>query len=187
MSAHQQSDEWLMDCVCQGDASKMEILVRRYSTPIMTFLRRMVFDAHRSEELFQETFLAVWKHRSRYLRTLPFRPWLYQIALNKCRESIRHDVGRPITFEKLSLEPVAVGELKPPEAAVAAELQTIVIEAVERLPAQQRAVLVMRIWNELPFDEIAVALGCTSSTARSHMHHGLNVVRKYLEPRMREE
>src|SRR5262245_46651852 len=81
MSAHQQSDEWLMDCVCRGDTNKMEILVRRYSTPIMTFLRRMVLDVHRSEELFQEVFLAVWKHRSRYIGSRPFRPWLYQIAL----------------------------------------------------------------------------------------------------------
>jgi RNA polymerase sigma-70 factor, ECF subfamily len=186
MSALQQSDEWVMCEVANGCGQHLSVLVRRYATPLMTFLRRMVADAHRSEELFQEVFLAVWKHRTRYLYPQPFRPWLYQIALNKCREDLRRQWRHPvIRLDQLSAEPASIGMPLPPDAAVALETETIVLAAIELLPDQQRAVLVMRIWNELPFDEIADAVGCTASTARSHMHHALTGLRKYLEPRMR--
>src|SRR5438552_136846 len=82
-------DEWLMGQVVAGRADLMEPLVRRYATPLLTFIRRMVGDVHRSEELFQEAFLAVWAKRQQYRFPMPFKPWLYKIAVNKCRASFR--------------------------------------------------------------------------------------------------
>ena len=186
MSAHDLSDELLMLDVARGQREQLEILLRRYATPMMTFMRRMVFDPHRSEELFQEVFFAVWKHRSRYEFPRSFRPWLYHIALNKCREEVRWRMRHPVVaLDHLLEEPIAVGQPRPAEAAVAAEMATLVTSAVNQLPAQQCAVLVMRVWNELPFEEIGAALECTASTAHSHMHHALTILRKHLEPRMR--
>jgi RNA polymerase sigma-70 factor (ECF subfamily) len=83
-------DEWLMGQVAAGRADRMEPLVRRYGTPLLTFIRRMVGgDVHRSEELFQEAFLAVWAKRAQYRFPMPFKPWLYRIAVNKCRAAFR--------------------------------------------------------------------------------------------------
>jgi RNA polymerase sigma-70 factor, ECF subfamily len=185
MSAQHQ-DEWLMAKVAAGDRAQLEVLVRRYATPLMTFLRRMVFDVHRSEELFQEVFLAVWKHRSRYMSGKPFRPWLFRIALNKCREDGRGRMRRwAAGLEPAPAEVVIAREPSPAEAAITAESATLVLEAIDQLPAQQRAVLVLRVWNELPFQEIADTLECTPGTARSHMHHALTVLRRHLERKMR--
>jgi RNA polymerase sigma-70 factor (ECF subfamily) len=55
---------------------------------------------------------------------------------------------------------------------------------VAQLPAQQRAVVVLRVWDGLSYAEIAEAVGRTEATVRSHMHHGLTALRKYLEPRL---
>jgi RNA polymerase sigma factor (sigma-70 family) len=53
---------------------------------------------------------------------------------------------------------------------------------VTRLPPQQRAVVVLRVWEGLPYARIAEIVGRTEATVRSHMHHGLAALRKHLEP-----
>lgn len=56
--------------------------------------------------------------------------------------------------------------------------------AVAVLPPQQRSVVVLRVWNAMSYAEIAEVAGCTEATVRSHMHHALAAMRKYLEPRL---
>src|SRR5215471_19818173 len=89
MNPKHERDEWLMGQVALGKRDHLEPLVRRYANPLLTFIQRMIGDRHRSEELFQEVFLAVWVKRHQYQFPRPFKPWLYQIALNKCRASFR--------------------------------------------------------------------------------------------------
>jgi RNA polymerase sigma-70 factor (ECF subfamily) len=179
------SDEWLMAEVAEGKRAALEPLIRRHATPLLSFIQRMVGDRHLGEDLFQEVFLAVWLKRGQYAFGRPFKPWLYTIALNKCRAVFR----RAVSSEAVSLDdrqqfaPVAAG-LAPPETAVATETAALVAHAVTLLPPQQRAVVVLRVWQQLPYADIAEALECTETTVRSHMHHGLCALRKYLEPRM---
>jgi DNA-directed RNA polymerase specialized sigma24 family protein len=66
MQRRSKEDEWLMAQTARGDRESLEILVRRYSSPLLTFIRRMIGDEHKSEELFQEVFLAVWQKRRQY-------------------------------------------------------------------------------------------------------------------------
>jgi RNA polymerase sigma-70 factor (ECF subfamily) len=180
-----ETDEQLMAQVAQNVREPIGILLRRYASPLLTFIQRMVGDRHRSEELFQEVFLAVWTERRRYEFPRPFRAWLYGIAFNKCRNDFRrHRSFRLTPPEALPLV-VATGATGPAEAAVATETAAIVQAAVERLPEAQRTVVVLRVWNGLPYFEIANILDRTESTVRSEMFHALASLRKFLEPRLR--
>ena len=69
-------DEWLMSQAALGDQRCLEPLVRRHASPLLTFIWRMIGDEHRSEELFQDVFLAVWTRRKQYEFPRPFRAWL---------------------------------------------------------------------------------------------------------------
>lgn len=179
----QDRDEWLMMQLGRGRGEHLEALVRRHASPLLTFIRRMVADEHASEELFQEVFLAVWKYRRRYRFPRPFKPWLYQIAINKCREAFRR--AQPVGEVSMEEESLAVDDNpSPAETAIAAETATLVTAAVTRLPPGQRTVVVLRIWNGLSYAEIADIVGRSEATVRSHMHHGLTGLRKYLEPKM---
>src|SRR6266851_1783579 len=82
-------EEWLMAQVARGKREALEPLIRRYASPLLTFIQQMIRDRHRSEELFQEVFLAVWVKRRQYAFPRPFKAWLYAIAVNKCRASLR--------------------------------------------------------------------------------------------------
>jgi RNA polymerase sigma factor (sigma-70 family) len=78
-------------------------------------------------------------------------------------------------------------ETGPAEAAVSTETTRLVSQAVAQLPPQQRTVVVLRNWNQLAYAEIAEIVGCSEATVRSHMHHALTGIRRYLEPRMMRE
>ena len=174
-----------MSYVAQGDREAFEMLIRRHADGLLTFIYRMIGNRHRAEELFQEVFLAVWTQKRTYQQGRPFRPWLFGIALNKCRTDFRK--ARREAVDSLSDPPgeTVVDDCpSPSEATINIERANMVSDAVARLSEQQRLVVVMRIWSGMSYRAISQALGCTEGTARSHMYHGLNTIRKYLEPRM---
>jgi RNA polymerase sigma-70 factor (ECF subfamily) len=185
MNQNQDRDEWLMGQVATGKREHLEPLIRRYAGPLLTFIRQMVGDRHRSEELFQEVFLAVWAKRDQYQFPRPFKAWLYAIALNKCRAAFRARAfpAAVALDDDLPAAPAA-RDPSPADKAVATETAALVSMAVAQLPPQQRAVVVLRIWDGLSYAEIAEAVGRTEGTVRSNMHHGLAAMRKYLEPRL---
>jgi RNA polymerase sigma-70 factor (ECF subfamily) len=174
MSAHADRDEWLMAQAALGQHAPLEMLVRRYAGPLVSFLNRMVGDRDRAEELFQEAFLAVWRKRDQYQFPRPFKPWLYAIAVNKCRaafRSARDDLARDLD------DAIPTADASPADVAIATETAAVVARAVHRLPPQQRAVVALRVWDELSYAEIAAVVRCTEATVRSHMHHGLRALR----------
>jgi RNA polymerase sigma factor (sigma-70 family) len=181
-------DEWLMQQVARGSVGYLEPLIRRYAQPILTFTTRLMGSRHRGEEAFQETFLAVWAFRRTYRYPGYFRPWLFRIAHNKCRQLAR---PRDALIRFTSAEPddlpssVSAEPPGPVELAIAAETSTLVERAVARLPDRQRAILVMRLWNAMSYTEIAEALDIAEPTVRSAMHDALANVRRCLEPRLR--
>lgn len=184
MEPEHASDELLMRQVAAGERDALSQLLRRYASPLLTFLRRTIGDHHRSEELFQETFLAVWAGRAKYDYPRPFRPWLFGIAVNKSRAEHRRRASRSDNWRDFDGEPAARAA-SPVDAAIATETARMVESAVLRLPPRQREVVALRIWNCLSYAEIAAALGCGEGTVRSNMFHGLETIRKHLESRLR--
>lgn len=173
------ADERLMAGVVHGSPGDLAPLMRRYAVPLLTFLARMLNDHHRAEEQFQEVFLQVWLKRHTFRDGRPFRPWLFAIAANACRSALRK--RKPETVWQASEELPQIDGLEPDELLARRESADQVSAAVAELPERQREVVVLRIWNELSFAEIAAAMGCTEGTARAHMHHGLASLRKRLE------
>ena len=181
MNQAKQTDEWLMVQVAEGQRECLTVLVRRYASPLLTYLERMTGDHHRSEELFQEVFLRVWINRQTYRFPKPFRAWLFTIATNHCRSAFRRSGPRTVPLIDDDPERLTAPEPSPVEAAVATETAQLVGAAIDHLPPQQRAVVVLRNFNGLSFAEIAAAVGCSEPTARSHLHHALDGMRRFLE------
>lgn len=171
--------------VAEGCHGALEALLRRYATPLLTFIQRMTGDYHRGEELFQEVFLALWRKRHLYEYPRPFKTWLYAIAVNLCRLSCRqaHPV---IALPENDIQVSPFHYASPISAAIATETSTIVAAALAVLPPQQRSVIVLRVWQQMSYSEIAQTLDTGESTVRSYMHHGLVSLRKHLEPRLGE-
>jgi RNA polymerase sigma-70 factor (ECF subfamily) len=185
MTGGQQPDESLMGQVALGRRDCLAPLVRRYAGPLLTYIRRMVGDEHRSEELFQDVFLAVWTKRTTYEPPRPFRPWLFGIATNQCRASFRRTTA-PYSDDS-AVSQAESPDPSPPDCASNDETARIVERAVAELPPQQRSVVALRVWNGLSYAEIGQSLELTEATVRSHMHHALAALRETLGVRLKSE
>ena len=186
MSDIENSEEWLMTQVRRGKQDYFEPLVRRTATPLLNFLFRMTGDLDKSEELFQEVYLAVWTRRRQYRFPMRFRSWLFAIGLNRVRAAYRRR-RLPIVSSDTGGTNLADANKDPCEAASAAETAALVSQAVRRLPPPQRAVVVLRIWHQLPYARIAEIVGRPEGTVRSQMHHGLAALRRFLSPRLSQQ
>lgn len=178
MTAASGGDEDLMVAVARGEAAALEVLLRHHGGALLAFLQRLLGDRHRAEEMFQEAFMAVWAKRNRYELGRPFRPWLYAIAVNKCRAFFRSRAFADMA-DGVAVEPADPGS-SPADGAIAAETADFVGHAVAALSPRQRAVVTLRIWEGLSYARIAQIAGGTEATVRSHMHHGLVALRKRL-------
>src|SRR5271167_629849 len=83
------SDVQLMLDVKAGDEASFELLLRRYRTPLVNFLYRMVRDTAMAEDLAQEVFLRVYRAREQYAPSAKFTTWMFRIATNLALNSVR--------------------------------------------------------------------------------------------------
>jgi len=184
MLSDEERDEEIMAQVARGQSHLLERLIRRHATPLLTFICRLVGDRHRGEELFQDVFLSVWIKRHQYEFPRSFKNWLYAIALNKCRASFRDRSLAEVSLPEGETASQLASDVSPADSLMASETADQVSRAVLALPPQQRAVVTLRIWENMPYPRIARIVGCTETTARSHMHLGLATLRRSLEARL---
>jgi RNA polymerase sigma-70 factor (ECF subfamily) len=176
-------DEALMVRVRRDDRGAFETLIRRYSTPILTFLTRLLGDRAEAEDVFQEVWLAIWMKRAGFDATRKFRPWAYRVAANRCADRARRR-PRPLAAGSLGLVPAAAAA--PEAGAVRGEALSAADAAIRDLPPVQREIVVLRLYGSLGYGEVADILGVTESTARSNMSLALRSLRKRLEPWVRD-
>jgi RNA polymerase sigma-70 factor, ECF subfamily len=190
------SDEALMAAYQQGDLGAFAELVARHEQRLWSFLRRFVRDRSAAEDLLQEVFLRMIKSAPRWQPSAKVSTWLYTIARNLCTDQARRAVHR----DTLSLDgsrPGADAEdgsgARPlmdriPSAVRGAEREVMdreiaarIDEAVGKLPVEQREVFLMREVMEMPFAEIAAAVGTGEPTVKSRMRYALERLRVALE------
>ena len=186
MSLDCAGDEELMAKVAIGNREAMTPLLRRYASPLLTFIQRMVGDRHRAEEVFQDVFLAVWKNRRQYEFPRAFKSWLFGIAANKCRGDFRKP-GTPLALLRLTpSRRTAARAIRRSRRPSRRKRRRWSRREWPRCRRSSATVLVLRIWNGQEYSEIAAALGRAESTIRSDMFHALAAMRRYLEPRLRQ-
>ena len=178
------TDESLIDAHLRGDKTAFGELVRRYGDSVLGYLARMTGSIEQAEDLFQETFKRV--HEKAYtFRGGRFQGWLFAIATNVTIDDMRR--GRRLRVvslnqkldcddeggEELSAVAVADESYEPSEEVVRAEQKEQVRQALELLPARQRATLVLAYYQQLSFHEVAEVLGCSIGTVKTQMYRAL--------------
>ena len=154
------SDDELMLVYRAGEPHAFDVLFERYRDPIWRFFRRRVPDAQRSEELSQETFLAVLKNAHRYEPRSSFRSYLFGIAVNLLSASRREQ-------RREAPSPLEGIDAAAPGCDVTAVLW--VRQALAALDDQDREVLMLREYEQLSYEEIAAVAGVAVGTVRSRL------------------
>lgn len=150
------ADKSVMTRVRAGDEAAFARLVERHEHELRAHCYRMLGSASEAEDLTQETFLRAWRSRERFEGRASFRTWLYRIATNACLDAAwrrTHPVTDPVgvgghdaeTGAPSPLEEAAPCEAEPDSRTVARDaVAHALLATIQRLPARQRAVLILR-------------------------------------------
>ncbi len=172
-------DETLMALCAAGSEEAFATLVHRHQLSVYRYFVVATGDRERAWDLFQETFLRVYRHRERFRPDGKFRHWLFRIAGNLARSDRRRRQrrGSPESLE-VADPPDPVRD--PADAASVAEEVRRLREALPSLPEAQGAALRMRWLEGRSFEEIGAALGCPVGTAKSRVFYAIQSLRRRL-------
>jgi RNA polymerase sigma-70 factor (ECF subfamily) len=172
-----ETDEELMARFCQGDSRAFDVLFARYHRAVHAYLFRMLGNRAASEDLTQATFLSLVRARGRFIPGNRVRPWIYAIATNAARDSLRRRKPEELTPEGELPQDASSDSPGPRDAG----LERRVHQALSMLPEAQREAIMMHRFEGLSFGEIAEALGLTESAVKVRAHRGYERLRELLQ------
>jgi RNA polymerase sigma-70 factor (ECF subfamily) len=174
-----------MQQIAEGDAQAFGKLVARYQRRLIRFAERMLGESDAAQDIAQETFLRLWRARSRCPVSGDLDVYLLRIARNLCLDYLRAHHPTESLDEKAPALPAA-------EDGLAASVQSRVLaEAVRQvvlaLPEPQRVVFILSHYEERSYKEIAEIIGCPVGTVASRKYQAVETLRRRLKPWMEGE
>jgi len=178
LSGELMEDQELIRRLKEGDPKAIDDIVETYKGPLFAFLLRMTGNITTTEDLFQETWLRVMRYIHNFRGDSKFTTWLFQIALNLCRDAERKKKRwffEPIEnhTNSLSCKP----DIDPIRIIKAQKVRKIVNE----LQSKMLEVVILRYFHELSDHEIAKIVGCPEGTVKSRLYRASEILRKKWE------
>lgn len=167
------TDDELMICVSRGDTNAFAALFERYKADVINFLYRQCGDYSRAEDVAQECFIRIFKNSGSYKPEGKFRNWLMTVAVNLYRSSAvkLSEKNKPEPIENCA--GLKDDTRRPHSDIEMKEMQSVIQNALNNLPPEQREVVVLRHFQDMKFDEISIVLDCPVDTVKSRMRYGL--------------
>jgi RNA polymerase sigma-70 factor (ECF subfamily) len=175
-----------------GDDSSFELLLRKYRTPLVNFLYRMVRNSATAEDLAQEVFLRVYRARKDYAPSAKFTTWMFRIATNLALNARRDgryqqlevSIDQPADAQESAQTAFEVADRQPgiEHELMARDRAALIRRAVESLPEKQRAAVLLHKYQEMDYDEIARILQCSESALKSLLFRAYETLRIELAP-----
>lgn len=156
----------------QGDVEAFETLFRQHQREVYGYIVRIVRDPGIADYLTVETFWRIYRARSRFDPEAPFGAWARRIATNLAVDHLRH---RRQERELIANCPQAWSD-----SAVEQERRDQIARAFRRLPATLRSAATLALIEDMPYDEIADAMGTPVGTTRVRVFRALRLLRKEL-------
>jgi RNA polymerase sigma-70 factor (ECF subfamily) len=184
ITAERREEEGLVAAFLLGDDDAFGLLFRRHERLVLSIVRRYAASADDAADLVQRTFLRAFEVARRSLargprNAAPFRRWLIRVAINLAKNH-RRDAARMVRATLDTAGSAGATEPVGADALLRRERQRRLRAEVLRLPRRQREVLTLRVDAELPFAEIADALGITENSAKVSFHHATRALRAAL-------
>jgi len=171
-----------------GDISGLEVLVRLYQTRALRVAYLVTHDRHLSEDVVRSAFIRVFERRRQFDASRPFAPWFFRIVANdaaKAHYRRQREAGRlEGRGEREGHPPFDVADLSPSveELVERSMTEERVWEAIEELPPEQRAALVLRYYMDMKQVEVARELGRPLGTAKWLLHTARRRLKQLLTP-----
>ena len=178
------SDEELIEACRAGESSAFDLLVARWEHKIRGAAWRVLGSEEEAREVAQEALVKAYQGLAGFKSEARFSSWLYQIAINLCRDRLRRRKTRAtLSLEELERSGPVLVERGPgaQEELIRKDLASAVRRAIEELPPEQREVVILKEYQGLTFLEVAQALDAPVSTVKTRLYRGLSQLKLRLE------
>lgn len=165
-----------------GDRNAFSELVRIHAQGVLNVVYRMCGDMLIAEDASQETFIRAWQNLSSYRPHMPLRNWLYRIAFNAGMDIIRKN--KRIAPDDIEEMPLTDGQPGLETLVSQNERTALVQKAIMSLPDASRAVLVLREYEGLSYQEISSTLDIPVGTVMSRLNYARNLLKSKLKPQL---
>ena len=189
-SPEEREDFALMHRVAQGDERAFEILVERHQLRVIGTIAKMLDDSTTAEDLAQQVFVRVWQSASRYQPSAKFTTWLMTITRNLVFNESRR--RQRATFIPLENRDGMERDFHDPNAPTASqvftekETQSAVDAAIASLPEAQRLAIVLRRYEDMPYEEMAIVLKTTVPAVKSLLFRAREELKTKLVPFLKD-
>ena len=175
-------DEELVTAFQGGDVAAFDVLVRRWERKIQGAVYRLLRSEEEAQDVCQEAFLKAFRGLGSFRGQARFSSWLYQIALNLCRDRMRRKKGKTwVSLDEVGETNAIVRGPSVLELVETGDLSRHVASAMAGLPDEQREVIVLKEYEGRTFPEIAEILDVPVSTVKTRLYRGLTQLRRRLE------
>ncbi len=184
MNEEERRDEARLVAVAKrGNMEAFETLVRKYQQTIYYLCRRMAGSHQAADDLSQETFIKAYFALSGFRDQMSFYAWLRKIAVNNSLNFLKarkREIPLPNEAEIEDPDTTSSHAESPPDAAQRAEIEQRFEEALRGLPADQKSVFILRFYENLSYDEIALALNLPRGTVMSRLNRARQKLKRRL-------
>ena len=186
------TDEEVMLRFQEDDPQAFDELVRRYKDRLYTFIQQMVRNPPLAQDILQESFIRLWRHKMKYRNIARFSTWFFTIAANLVRSEMRRQAREP----RVDLEPRDPSEraieLPHPGPSVDAQVhRNMTVEkvraAIDQLPDEFREVILLREIEELSYEEIVEMLRVPLGTVKSRINRARGRLQILLSQQIKDE
>jgi len=184
-------DVELMRKTALGDLDAFEELVERHQHRVFGTAVRMLNSQEDAEDIAQQVFVRVWKSAKRYKPTAKFSTWLMTITRNLVLNEVRRRTRKPIWFleeqdENASGRVPDQSAPNPSKTIEQNELETAVDQAISELPEPQRMAVVLRRFEEMPYEEIGQIMKMSVPAVKSLLFRARTTLREKLQAHLRD-
>jgi len=172
-----------LQSLVSGDREAFAQLILFYNEALYRWVARLTRNSHAAEDLVQDTFVRAYQAITRLRPDTNLKAWLFRIAHNAYANWVRGRSGRNGSFPDEVLDRRA----GPEELAQGNEASRRLQQVIDKLPEEWKAALLLRIHEEMPFRELAIALGTTEETARWRVFKARQRLMESLEEKQEEK
>ncbi len=179
-------DAVLVTQYVNGNEPALEILINRHQQRVYGFIYSKIMNRDEAEDIFQETFIKVIRtlKKGTYNEEGKFLPWVMRIAHNLIIDYFRKNKRLPKfqarnEFDIFDL--LSDGDQSAEQEIINLQVHDDVRKIIDELPDEQKEVLIMRIYKDMSFKEIADATGVSINTALGRMRYALINLRKVID------
>tara|TARA_B100000575_G_scaffold21912_2_gene15018 strand:+ start:1432 stop:2013 length:582 start_codon:yes stop_codon:yes gene_type:complete len=169
-----------------GDEKSLELLIDKHKARIFNFIYSKVLDRYTAEDIFQETFIKVIKtlKKGLYNEEGKFLPWVMRIAHNLIIDYFRKNKRLPLfdnceTFDIFSILKDDIPNAE--NIMIDKQIKKDLVKIISELPKDQKNVIMMRLYKNMSFKEIADISGVSINTALGRMRYAILNIRKLIE------